>query len=64
MKQPTETDLAAEMFSALKDLVCCSAFNGQVFEKDRESHRAWTIARYVIDRVEKRGAQVASILVK
>ena len=64
MTQPTETDLAAEMFSALKELVCCSAFNGQVFERDKEAHRAWTIARYVIDRVEKRGAKVAGILVK
>ena len=39
-----------ELWEALMELVCCPAFNGQVFERDRESHRAWTLAREVLER--------------
>jgi hypothetical protein len=42
-----------EMLNALIDLVICPAFNGKVFETDKESHRAWTIARDVIRKARE-----------
>jgi uncharacterized protein YbaR (Trm112 family) len=56
-----------ELWEALMELVCCPAFNGQVFERDRESHRAWTLAREVLERHrplpteerERRGIQLS-----
>lgn len=39
---------APEMLEALKELVCCPAFTGEVFMRDCISHRAWTLARAVI----------------
>ena len=35
---------APEMQEMIIALVCCPAFNGQVFERDKESHRIWTLA--------------------
>ncbi len=37
-----------ELLEALADLVCCPAFTGARFEKDPESHKAWTLARAAI----------------
>jgi len=37
---------------ALSDLVCCPAFNGEVFERDTESHKAWTNARIALQETE------------
>lgn len=39
---------APKLLEALVNLVCCPAFNGTIFETDKESHRAWTEARYEI----------------
>ncbi len=33
------------LITATIDLVCCPAFTGALFERDKESHRAWTLAR-------------------
>lgn len=40
-----------EMQAALENLVVCPAFTGTVFEKDKESHRAWTLARGVLQSI-------------
>lgn len=45
---------APAMYEALLELVICPAFNGQVFERDKESHRAWTLARNAIAQAEGR----------
>lgn len=39
---------APELLDALKELVCCPAFTGSVFEKDEISHKAWTLSRCAI----------------
>ncbi|MBT8331517.1 MAG: hypothetical protein KJP06_04220 [Deltaproteobacteria bacterium] len=39
-----------ELWEALVELLCCPAFNGQVFMQDSASHRAWTLARDVAER--------------
>lgn len=41
-------DTAPELLEAALSLVCCPAFTGALFERDKESHRAWTIARLAI----------------
>lgn len=41
---------APEMLEALEDLVTCPAFNSKVFATDKESHRAWTLARAVLKK--------------
>lgn len=43
---------APELLEALLDLVCCPAFNGRLFETDKESHKAWTLARVVIAKAK------------
>jgi hypothetical protein len=47
-KQELLFENAPKMLEALQALVICPAFSGQVFEKDKESHKAWTLARLVI----------------
>ena len=47
---------APEMLEALLNLVCCPAFNGAMFENDKQSHRAWTLARAVIRKATGEGA--------
>ena len=44
------TETERELWEALQELLCCPAFNGQVFMRDSESHRAWTLARDVAER--------------
>jgi len=34
-----------ELIKALDRLVCCPAFTGALFERDKQSHYAWTLAR-------------------
>ena len=41
------------MREALTNLVICPAFTGKLFESDRESHRAWTLARAVLRVAER-----------
>ena len=43
-----------ELFDALLDLVCCPAFNSAAFERDTESHKAWTLARHALNNHIKR----------
>jgi hypothetical protein len=38
---------------ALQELVCCPAFTGALFEKDKDSHVAWTNARFVLENGDK-----------
>jgi hypothetical protein len=40
--------LIEELVKAMVNLVCCPAFTGNLFERDKESHRAWTLARAAI----------------
>ena len=42
------------LVEALEQLVICPAFNGQVFERDKESHRAWTLARQALQLAQHR----------
>lgn len=39
------------LVEAMKELVCCPAFNSKVFEGDRESHKAWTLAREALREI-------------
>ena len=41
------------MREALTNLVICPAFTGKLFESDRESHRAWTLARAALRVAER-----------
>lgn len=41
-----------EAAEALENLVICPAFNGQVFERDKESHREWTLARDALAKLQ------------
>jgi hypothetical protein len=41
-------EAAPEILEALEELVCCPAFTGKLFETDKRSHRAWTLARAAI----------------
>lgn len=43
-----------ELLKALDGLVCCPAFTGALFEVDKESHRAWTLAGAAITDHEER----------
>ena len=43
-----------ELVEATLNLVCCPAFNGKVFEGDKESHKAWTLARLALQPFERR----------
>jgi hypothetical protein len=43
---------APDMLEALLDLVCCPAFNGKMFETDKESHKAWSVARAAIAKAK------------
>ena len=43
-------DSEREMLEVIQELVCCPAFNGQLFEHDKASHRAWTLASDVLKR--------------
>nr|MBL8410728.1 hypothetical protein [Dechloromonas sp.] len=43
-------EAAPDMLAALKALVICPAFNRDVFEKDKESHKAWTLGRMAIEK--------------
>jgi len=43
-----------ELIEILEDLVCCPAFNSQIFEKDKESHKAWTLGRYALEKLKGR----------
>ena len=45
---------APAMYEALLNLVICPAFNSQVFERDKESHKAWTLARAALAQAEGR----------
>jgi hypothetical protein len=36
---------APDLYRTLLDLVCCPAFTGELFQRDKESHAAWTRAR-------------------
>ncbi len=45
---------APELYEALLNLVCCPAFTGKLFETDKESHKAWTLARAAIAKAEGR----------
>lgn len=47
---------APAMYEALLNLVICPAFNSQVFERDKESHKAWTLARAALAQAEGRQA--------
>ncbi len=54
MKQDSATNTvtaatARDMLEALEGLVCCPAFTGALFQTDKASHRAWTLAGLVID---------------
>lgn len=46
-----------ECVEALENLVICPAFNGQVFERDKESHREWTLARAALAKLENKDDQ-------
>ena len=46
-------DEAQDLYEALMNLVCCPAFNGELFEADKESHRAWTLAREALANVHR-----------
>jgi hypothetical protein len=46
----TKEEIINELVIALHELVCCPAFTSELFEKDKESHKAWTLARYEIKR--------------
>ena len=41
-----------DLLAALEDLVCCPTFTGARFEKDPESHKAWTLARAAIAKAK------------
>jgi len=43
-------NLEQELCDALRELVCCPIFTGQLFAKDEASHRAWTLARAAIEK--------------
>ena len=45
---------APAMYEALLNLVICPAFNSQVFERDKESHKAWTLARATLAQAESK----------
>jgi hypothetical protein len=36
---------APDLYRTLLDLVCCPAFTGELFQRDKTSHAAWTRAR-------------------
>jgi hypothetical protein len=39
---------APDLLEALLDLVCAPVFTGKLFEHDKETHKAWTLAREAI----------------
>lgn len=41
---------APELLAAIQGLVCCPAFTGKLFTKDKESHLAWTLGRQAITK--------------
>lgn len=49
-KQQKLVATKTELRNAMMDLVCCPIFTGDALEKDKESHRAWTLAREVLGR--------------
>lgn len=52
--KPSALDQVRPLVEALRDLVCCPAFNGAVFARDPDSHRAWTLARAALAQAEGR----------
>ena len=43
-----------DLEEALQELICCPAFTGALFEKDKESHIAWTRARFTLENVQEK----------
>ena len=39
---------APDLLEALLNVVCCPAFTGELFKTDKDSHKAWTLARAAI----------------
>ena len=42
-----------KLVEALLDLVCCPAFTGELFEKDKNSHKVWTRAREAVNQARE-----------
>lgn len=42
-----------QLFAACDELLCCPAFNGAVFDKDKASHRVWTIAHILMSDIKQ-----------
>ena len=43
----------SELYDILLELVCSPVFSGNVFEKDTETHKNWTIAREILKTTKK-----------
>jgi hypothetical protein len=43
--------LFPDALAALKDLVCLSVFNSELFGNDADAHKAWSMGCLALDRV-------------